>query len=100
MCYTFTLCDPITKETLKTEQDNPVINIDNDMCIGITTDFDDIISKVISEYPYCLDGKTGSETIPVLKDAILKLSEDNAKRALSILLDFAQMRPDGIWSIF
>ena len=98
MCYTFTLCDPITKKTLKTKQDNPIIY--KDMCIGITTDYDDTISKVLSEYPYCLDGKTGSETIPVLKDAILKLSEDNAKRALSILLDFAQMRPDGIWEVF
>lgn len=57
MCYTFTLCDPITKKTLKIEQDNPIIDINSDMCIGITTDYDDTISKVINEYPYCLDEK-------------------------------------------
>ena len=55
-------------------------------------------------------GKTGAESIPLLKAAMNKLGDDvddtdywnptegNAKRALAGLLALAQMRPDGVWS--
>ena len=54
-------------------------------------------------------GKTGAESIPLLKKAAASLGDDidenyweptegNAKRALLGLLDFARMRPDGVWS--
>jgi hypothetical protein len=54
-------------------------------------------------------GKTGAESIPILKKAIAILGDDvdknyweptegNTKRALWQLLAFAQMRPDGVWA--
>lgn len=53
-------------------------------------------------------GKTGAESIPILKEAISKLGDDvtdnywdstegNAKKPLTQLIAFAQMRPDGVW---
>jgi len=53
-------------------------------------------------------GKTGIESIPILKKAISQLGDDvnedywnategNAKIALVHLLALAQLRPDGIW---
>jgi len=53
-------------------------------------------------------GKTGAQSIPMLKNAISVLGDDvhdnyweptegNAKRALMQLLELAQMRPDGVW---
>lgn len=53
-------------------------------------------------------GKTGAESIPILKSAIDQLddetsddywksTEGNAKQALCGLLAFAQIRPDGVW---
>jgi hypothetical protein len=53
-------------------------------------------------------GKTGAESIAILKSAIEQLGDDmhddywqategNAKRALTQLLALAQMRPDGVW---
>jgi hypothetical protein len=56
----------------------------------------------------CIYGKTGAESIPILKAAIAKLGDDvstdyweptegNAKRALHGLPALAQMRPDGVW---
>lgn len=54
-------------------------------------------------------GKTGAESIPMLKSAIAALGDDvhdnywkptegNAKLALIQLLALAQMRPDGVWA--
>ena len=54
-------------------------------------------------------GKTGAESIPILKKTIEALGDDidknywkptegNAKRALLSLMAFAQMRPDGVWA--
>lgn len=53
-------------------------------------------------------GMTGAESIPIIKAAMEKLSDDvsedyweategNAKKALAGLLAFAQIRPDGLW---
>lgn len=55
-----------------------------------------------------LYGKSGAESISILKKAIEQLGNDvdndywkptegNAKRALCGLLSLAQLRPDGIW---
>jgi hypothetical protein len=55
-----------------------------------------------------LYGKTGAESIPILKKAIAQLGDDvdkdywsptegNAKKALHQCLALAQMCPDGIW---
>lgn len=66
---------------------------------------DDLLSYISeNENVYVwLDGKTGAETIEPLKKIISSLKDDategNAKRALCGLLAFAQLRPDGIWSV-
>ena len=122
MSWDFDLCDPVTKEILTTEQNHFMhggtyhVNGTNEMTLNITYNYSDIINKVINDetgrsYAYILAGKTGAETIPILTEAISKLSDDinddywkategNAKRALSMLLAFAQMRPDGIWIVY
>lgn len=53
--------------------------------------------------------RRGAESIPMLEKAIAALGDDtddddywhategNAKRALYWLLEFAKMRPDGVW---
>lgn len=87
---------------------------DTCMTLDVIYNYSDIINKAIEtkeEYAYLLNGKTGAESIPILKNAISKLSDDvddnywkptegNAKRALSKLLAFAQMRPDGVWHVY
>ncbi len=120
MSWSFDLCDPVTKEVLVTDEKHFMFGAticvggDNAMTLDVTYNYSDIINNVIESeygYAYFFNGKTGAETIPILKDAISKLSNDvdddywkategNAKRALSQLLAFAQMRPDGIWDVY
>lgn len=119
MSWSFDLCDPVTKEVLSTDEKhfmfggNICVGGETAMTLDITYNYSDIINSVIGgEYSYAclLDGQSGAETVPILKDAISKLSNDvdddywkategNVKRALSQLLAFAQMRPDGIWRV-
>jgi hypothetical protein len=120
MSWSFDLCDPVTKKILKTEEKHFMFGTticvggDTAMTLDVTYNYSDIINKVIKskeEYAHFLSGKSGAEVIPILKDAISKLSDDvdddywkategNAKRALSQLLAFSQMRPDGIWYVY
>ena len=119
MSWSFDLCDAVTGECLATEEKHFMfggtvcVGGDTAMTLDITYNYSDIINKVFEGeegYAYFLQGKTGAETIPFLKNAINKLSNDvdsdywkptegNAKRALSQLLAFAQMRPDGVWHV-
>ena len=94
----------------------------NELYVNITYNYSKIIDPKFDEslielgitpdenenYVYYLSGKKAIETIPVLEKTIEKLGNDvdddywkategNSKRALNILLTFAQMRPDGIW---
>ena len=120
MSWSFDLCDPVTDKVLATDEKHFMFGAtvcvggDTAMTLDVTYNYSDIINKVIENegsYAYLLEGKTGAETIPILKNAISKLSDDvnedywkategNAKRALSQLLAFAQMRPDGIWHVY
>lgn len=120
MSWCFDLCDPVTKECLATDAKHFMFGTEvcvggtNAMTLGVTYNYSSIINKVFESeegYAYFLNGKSGAETIPYLKNAIEKLKDDvdddywkptegNAKRALSQLLAFAQMRPDGIWRVF
>ena len=57
----------------------------------------------------CIYGKSGAESIPMLKSAISQLGDDvnendyweategNVKKSLCNLLEMAKLRPDGIW---
>ena len=60
---------------------------------------------------HAISGKTGAESIPILKAAASRLGDDvdeadywkategNAKAALMQLLSLATMRPDGVWYV-
>jgi hypothetical protein len=116
MGYGITLNDPITRETI--EFDSPHLLRGSSYAVGGTTEaslnitynYWDQFHKVIDKDNgiRIIYGKTAAETIPILKNAISELKDDvsndywestegNAKRALTNLLSFAQLRPDGIW---
>ena len=120
MSWDFDLCDPVTKKVLETEEKHHMfggticIGGTNVMTLNITFNYSRIINGVIESeegYARLFNGKPAAETIPILKSAISKLSDDvdddywkptegNAKRALCQLLALAQMRPDGIWNVY
>lgn len=98
MSYDIRLCDPVTHEALEVE--SPHLMAGGTYALGGTTE---LWLNVTYNY-----GKTGSESIPMLQAAALRLGDDvsddyweategNAKRALLQLLAMARMRPDGVW---
>jgi len=109
MGYDFDLCDPVTGETLHTDNHQIAGGV---IAIGGTTR---MWLKVTYNYSSFFDfrgleGKSGAESIPLLKAGIARLKDDvdddywkategNAKRALNGLLAFAQLRPDGVWRV-
>jgi len=137
MSYDISLIDPVTKETLKLDAPHQIkgatyalggtreawLNVTGNYsdwyCMdGVFPNVDDGIRGICSIY-----GKTGAESIPILKAAITALegcskdiseerrreceecgatgywmpTRENAIKPLYSLLAFAQMRPDGIW---
>lgn len=117
MSYDISLCDPVTKAPIELEAPHMIRG--GTYAIGGTTELWLNVTYNYSRYYYRPDvfgekgirtiyGLTGAESIPVLKKAIAALGDDvspdyweptegNAKRALTQLLSFAQMRPDGVW---
>lgn len=130
MSWDIDLCDPVTEEVITVPEKHfmfgGIIEVggSNTLSTNITYNYGAIINpkfdQILQElgmpvkddsYARYLEGKSGAETIPILKGTIEKLGNDvdddyykategNAKRALNILLAFAQMRPDGIWKVF
>jgi hypothetical protein len=77
--------------------------------LNVTYNYSTHFHRVIEGGLRSIYGKTGAETIPILKAAIAQLADDvsddyweptdgNAKRALCHLLTMAETRPDGIWN--
>lgn len=115
MSYDIYLTDPVTHETLETEERHFItggtyaVGGTREMWLNVTYNYCPIFKRVLGDEGIrSIYGKTGAESIPVLKQAISNLGDDvdkdyweptegNAKRALSGLLALAQMRPDGIW---
>lgn len=115
MSYGIYLTDPVTNEPLETETNHFIrggtyaIGGTTEMYLNITYNYATFYYTVFGERGIrILYGKTGAETIPILKEAISKLKDDvsddyweptegNAKQALFGLLALAQMRPDGVW---
>lgn len=114
MSYDIELVDPVTKATL--QLDNPhdmrggtyAVGGTVDAHLNVTYNYAPIFHSVIDGGIRGIYGKTGAESIPILKSAIGKLANDvdadywkategNAKRALSQLFAFASLRPDGVW---
>lgn len=103
-----------THETL--EVDSPHLMAGGTYALGGTTELWLNVTYNYARHYHCLGergireiyGKTGAESIPMLKAAALRLGDDvsddyweategNAKRALLQLLAMARMRPDGVW---
>jgi len=114
MSYDIELVDPVTKGVL--ELDAPHHMKGGTYAVGgtsraelnITWNYGEILRCVIPEGIRGLYGKTGSESIPILKTAISNLGDDahpdywqategNVKKALCQVLALAQLRPDGVW---
>lgn len=116
MSYDIELVNPVTKDVLVL--DNPhqmrggtYMRGGNIKChLNITYNYSKHYYRVFGEDGIrLLYGKTGAQSIPILKEGISKLGDDvaedywastegNAKRALCQLLALAEMRPDGVWS--
>lgn len=116
MSYDISLVDPITKETLKTETQHQLtggtylIGGTDELWLNVTYNYSPHFYRLIDPKDgiRSLYGKTGAESIPILKEACGKLKDDvsddyweptegNAKAALLKLIAMAQMRPDGVW---
>lgn len=115
MSYDITLNDPVTNKTIIFDNKHYIKG--GTYCLGgtreawlkITYNYGEIFRKMLGEKGIrSIYGKSGAESIPILKNAISKLKDDvsedyweategNAKKALYGLLAFAEMRPDGIW---
>lgn len=114
MSYDIRLCDPVTHETL--EVDPPHLMAGGTYALGGTTELWLNVTYNYGKHYRCMGergireiyGKTGAESIPMLKAAALRLGNDvsddyweategNAKRALLQLLAMARIRPDGVW---
>jgi hypothetical protein len=115
MSYDIELIDPVTKATL--QLDNPhdmrggsyAVGGTKDASLNVTYNYAPIFYRVIDGGIRGIYGKTGAESMPILRSAIGKLADDvsddyweptegNAKRALSQLFALALLRPDGIWA--
>lgn len=115
MSYDFDLTDPVTGETLHAEGTHQIrggtyaLGGTTELSLNITYNYSRHFCQIFgSDGIHILNGKTGAETIPLLKEGISKLGNDvqddywqategNAKQALHGLLAFATMRPDGVW---
>jgi len=124
MSYDISLTDPVTGKALVVEHHHHIrggtyaLGGDDRLSLNITYNYGTIFYPAFQEFASpkvgevggirILYGKTGAESIPILKSVIAKLGDDvdpdywkptegNAKAALHGLLAFAQMRPDGVW---
>lgn len=120
MSYDIDLTDPVTKDVLVVENRHHIRGGiyaqggDDRLSLNVTYNYAPHYHRVFQESEVSgiqvLYGKTGAESIPLLKAAISKLGDDtdpdywmptegNAKAALHGLLAFALMRPDGVWHV-
>jgi len=115
MSYDISLVDPITRETLELDAPHHMrggtyqVGGCKKAHINVTYNYYEHFARVLGEGGiHSIYGKTGAESIPLLKAAASQLGDDvdpnywkstqgNAKAALLQLLALAQMRPDGVW---
>lgn len=117
MSYDITLNDAITGDTINFDTPHLLkgglyaVGGTSEAWLNVTYNYDEHFYRIVDKDKgiRVLYGKTGAESIPILKNAIAQLkdnvsddyweaTEGNAKRALINLLAFAQLRPDGIWN--
>ena len=77
--------------------------------LNVTYNYGSILKRVIDGGIRSIYGMTGEESIPVLESAISQLDNDvstdywadtegNVREALIHLLEFACLRPEGVWN--
>jgi hypothetical protein len=115
LSYDIELRDPVTNKVLKLDAPHHMrggtycVGGTTDVCLNVTYNYSTILYRVIDGGIRGLYGKTGAESIPLLKTAIAQLGDDtdpdyweategNVKAALLKVLALAQMRPDGVWA--
>ena len=116
MSYDIYLRDPVTHQTI--HFDIPHHMAGGTMALGgtseawlnVTYNYHEIFCQVLGDRGVrSIYGKTGAQTIPLLKEAASKLADDtdpdywkptegNIKRVILQLLAMAGMRPDGVWT--
>lgn len=115
MSYDIRLTHPVTGETLHVENIHHMRGGTytkggtRECWLNVTYNYSPFFYSLFgSEGIRAIYGKTGAESIPVLKAVMDRLGDDvdddywaategNAKAALASLLALAQMRPDGVW---
>jgi hypothetical protein len=115
MSYDLYLKDPVSKETLHASAVHRMaggtyaVGGTTELHLNVTYNYSKHFYRVLGEAGIrSLYGKTGAQSLPILKTAIEQLGDDvdpdywastegNAKRALYQLQAMAQMRPDGVW---
>jgi hypothetical protein len=113
--YDINLCDPVTGDVLTLDEPHHMrggtyqVGGCREMWLNVTYNYAKHFYRVLGDDGIrSIYGKTGAETIPVLRTAIHELDTDadpdywaategNARRALCDLLEMAQMQPDGVW---
>ncbi|MBI4369591.1 MAG: hypothetical protein HY547_05110 [Elusimicrobia bacterium] len=115
MSYDIKLLDSVTRKPILFDKPHDIkggtyaANGTNEAWLNVTYNYFHHFKSMGRKGIRSIYGKTGAESIPILKGAIDTLGDDidkdywkptagNAKRALSGLLAFAQMRPDGVWA--
>ena len=115
MSYDISLCDPVTHEEIEVNDAHFMrggtyqVGGTTRLWLNVTYNYGPFYYKTLGEDGIRkIYGMTGSESIPILRAAADKLSDEtdpdywkstpgNAKRALLQLIEIAKMRPDGIW---
>ena len=116
MSYDVELQCPVTGSTLSVDTEHHLtggtyqVGGSHDLKLNITYNYSKHFYRVMGEDGLrTIYGMTGAESIPLIQTAMDQLSNDvsenywestegNAKIALSKLLAFAKMRPDGVWA--
>lgn len=115
MSYDISLVDAVTGEELSLDWTHEMrggtyqVGGTRRCWLNVTYNYAPFFRQVLGEKGIrTIYGMTGAESVPVLDDAISRLTDDvsddywepcegNAKRALIQLRELARLRPDGVW---
>jgi hypothetical protein len=114
--YDITLTDPVTGAMIMLDSPHEMrgstyaLGGSREAWLSVTYNYSQHFYRVMGEGGIrSIYGKTGAESLPILKAAADQLGSDvdpdywaptegNAKRALLQLIALAELRPDGVWA--
>ncbi len=115
MSYDIDLTHPVTGEVLHLDHKHDMhggtyaLGGTTECSLNVTYNYAKHFWRVLGEGGIrSIYGKTGAETLPILREAAAQLADDvdddywaptegNAKAAILQLAALAQLRPDGVW---